>query len=77
MRLLCHISGRAQPGKLMDLIPLSLSVFSEAFFVGVDALVTKLIDFSGIARSVFLDLRVYQLSCCRFIKVANFGEFDR
>ena len=61
----------------MDLIPLSLSVFSEAFFVGVDALVTKLIDFSGIARSVFLDLRVYQLSCCRFIKMANSCEFDR
>jgi len=43
----------------------------------LDAPVTKLIDFSGIARSVFLDLRVYQLSCCRFIKVANFCEFDR
>ena len=27
-----------------------------SFLVGVDALVTKLIDFSGIARSVFLDL---------------------
>ena len=32
------------------------SVFSEAFLVGVDDGVPTFMDFSGIARSVFLDL---------------------
>ena len=35
---------------------LSESVFSEAFLVGMDDGVPTFMDFSGIARSVFLDL---------------------
>jgi len=56
---------------------LSESVFSEAFLVGMDDGVPTFMDFSGIARSVFLDLIAINPSCCRFIKVAKFCEFDR
>jgi len=43
----------------------------------VDALVTIVMDFSGIARSVFLDLIAINPSCSCFIKVVKFCEFDR
>ena len=53
------------------------SVFSEAFLVGWKLVCQPSMDFSGIARSVFLDLIAINPSCCRFIKVAKFCEFDR
>ena len=63
--------GRAQPRQLMDLTFVYRSVFSEAFFVGVDAHVTIEMDFSGIARSVCLDLIAINPSCCRFSRWSN------
>ena len=55
------------------------SVFSEAFLVLVlgeapGRSCVYIVDFSGIARSVFLDLIAINLSCCRFIKAGAFRD---
>jgi len=47
------------------------SVFSEAFLVGVDALVTIVMDITALRWALF-EILLHQLSCCRFIKAVAF-----
>ena len=44
----------------------------------MNALVTIVMDFSGIARSVFMDLSIaINPSCSRLLQIVKFCEFDR
>ena len=67
--------GRAQPRPVDRSYCINGSVFSEAFLVGVDALVTIVMDFSGIARSVFLDLIAPDCHVVTALKRALFEIF--
>ena len=72
----CHVIlfDCAQPRPVDGSYCIKGSVFSEAFLRLGHALVTIVMDFSGIARSVFLDLTVDNFPVLASLRGSNFAS---